>query len=707
MDAPTEDAVANFVGEDIPNEEGEDESSVEYSYQYSDEDPNEDVAENGDDDDASSLSSNSSHSIDVDDKEQSDEVVTNEQDSSQPQTNLSRVAAAEKEPIESQRPVLAVVVPKQEADIDDWEMIVEKEEKGPTHGQDDDRKPAARRSGDDAQSMGSWQDVSMGTAARSHHATANRMVTDEAKRQKATSADDDQSWSMISDNTSIKTMTTMSTVNTLSGHAAPKFDLSGFDIEIQRGRKDTKRDDLTVSLSSTVFAHGTRVCVHCTFMNKHNAGFCEVCGSPLTANPSMDIDYEIAARLAQEDQARMASEDAMAAQQLQDSIVFQRESFSHKGPAGPSLEEAHKLIDRLLRIKLPQPLAALNDHEKARMSLVLLAQEFIEFRNACILSARSGHVSTGYLYFKGREPIPYSERLEEVKTCLTESKAGTGVGILVYDNPYTFARKPGNMIAICAVVAGQQDKEYAADVDSIYTHREYKLCMRRPEQCFPVVCFRSDMVSRVVDESEMNKVIWNVQVEVQKALDDVFHNGCHTVLKATLPSQVNSGRVLSKPSEQDDMFSWERSDNRSTNLSNRTAESPSSSNPDTVVSTASRPRHALPFPIRLLDGVGPYLESRCSELVKCYFNRSYLSLTSWPWKPVADSNNRLGGVAVTDDLRTQVKNGRRVSNNVEGFIYVRIRMESKTAFDKALLNHLTFCVYNRFSPPPPGIPSSA
>ena len=88
-----------LVGEDITNdEEGEDESSVEYSYQYSDKDPKEDVEEaNGDDDDASSLSSNSNHSIDVDDKEQGDEVVTNDQDSSQPQTNLSRVGTAERD----------------------------------------------------------------------------------------------------------------------------------------------------------------------------------------------------------------------------------------------------------------------------------------------------------------------------------------------------------------------------------------------------------------------------------------------------------------------------------------------------------------------------------------------------------------------------------------------------------------------------------
>ena len=73
--------------------------------------------------------------------------------------------------------MLAVVVPKQETDNDDWEMIVEGQDKGPNHDQRNYRKPAARRSGVDAQSMGSWQDV-MGTAARSYRATENIMVTD-------------------------------------------------------------------------------------------------------------------------------------------------------------------------------------------------------------------------------------------------------------------------------------------------------------------------------------------------------------------------------------------------------------------------------------------------------------------------------------------------------------------------------------------------
>lgn len=103
----------------------------------------------------------------------------------------------------------------------------------------------------------------------------------------------------------------------LSGHTATKFDLSGFDIEINRERKDTETDDLTISLNSTVFAHDTMTAqqLH-TIVDKYNA----------------------------------------LAHERREASAQQRQPCSHIRRADPSLERAYKLIDRLFANQVAQPL---------------------------------------------------------------------------------------------------------------------------------------------------------------------------------------------------------------------------------------------------------------------------------------------------------------------------------------------------------------
>lgn len=365
---------------------------------------------------------------------------------------------------------------------------------------------------------------------------------------------------------SVQTMTTINTtlLNPDGVAAVPQFDLKEVVIHSRRhhdhhanndsskhadreasnlenatGLADDDDDELTVSLSSTILALGSRACTVCTLLNKPTATICEACGCPLTANPTPVADEELAHRLAKEMEDEATHWDAAIAahvaennndpplpnrqpqeQQQQPSTRLlstvhehdeEEEEEDDEEAPHCNLSRAHDLVDQLSQLQLPIP----TDFNSARLDMVIEAHDFIRVfcqeqhchsRQAervlvgtayCCCDTRLGVDEATYLYRDGVQMVH-----QWLSPLLSRA-----AGVCVWNNGEDAALcGKKNTVVLCAVLLMQ------GKLPSRVYH------------CLPLV------VLPAIQPAVSPDVVRQTQESIQCLLDDLFNLGRNTAL---------------------------------------------------------------------------------------------------------------------------------------------------------------------------------
>ena len=687
--APTEEAVNMYVNEVDDNVDGDDavmdgsdtnDDGTEYTYEYSDHGSDhdssiaqlQDGAEQGKDDD------------DIDDDDLS--LLSNDDDKkiSDTDTQLQgdvKIAADAVSEASSWSMVKSVQKRVMGLDIADGFIAV-----------DDDAAAA-----DSA------------AAAKKKHKPTNEVHIDTSgleKKDYSRDQNDQMSWSMVSDNASIKTMSTMGTVAGVHHHngdkgstkyglvaSVPQFDLEGVELDLRQrlGQGNDVKEDMTVSIGSTIFQNGCRICRVCTLMNKPSATVCEACGFPLTANPMMDADHQLAVRLAQEENNQ--------AQKL-DAALAESNGFLSFGFAGFNfdlsllssttaadllpLDRAHQLVAKLRTIVLNDDMKAIDDGglsivnvggEGTGVEPVLRAERFLQraFQLHCadsttsengnsnsnndIDAPTSSRVVLGYHFFP-MNPNANGTPNDLLKNRMSGWWRNKFVGFreCPFANEGLFEMS-NSMVCLSALLPGKIGGALSKDetADS-FLEPEQDLPLRvRNQDGFelPLVFFKSRPLSVVDPENPANRAARHIHSRSLDVLSSFF--GGVRFLASDPKNWVPP--LLADPSE--------------------------SSNDDAVVC----PQPRSPIPVRLSAKCDLSLETPSTKGFQSYFTRPELGATSILKDTIPKGPNSDIECFVTDDLVTQTRNGTLSRYNVEGVVHIKKSTLTNVQVDVKLVKH--------------------
>ena len=318
----------------------------------------------------------------------------------------------------------------------------------------------------------------------------------------------------------------------------PKFDFLGVELDLGRDKSAASAvdDDLSVSLGSTIFATGGTVCSHCTLVNRSNVGFCEACGLPLSANPSPQIDEQLAMKFAHQEYKDSIARDEEVAKRLSAQEEEGNEVYNtpeEGDSARESFEYANDLRDILLKLKLPGELAALNQFKKGGLAQLYMAQSFFALRAKFQRLGKSTHVCTGFyhMHLTATEGS-YSDGLAKVCSSMKRLESGKADGIRINYSPFTHDTQMTTGV-LCLFIKGACRKYHNDDVDSIVFPETKQMLLKRADQCLPLVMFEPSLYyDKGVSVVLGNMDIVPVQRHLQGAIDWVFNSCLRTRLES-------------------------------------------------------------------------------------------------------------------------------------------------------------------------------
>ena len=636
MDAPTENAVNVYVpwdgdshdnddvSGDVDNDEEEDEyeyEEYEYEYEYDDDEYGEECEHDADDSQEYSRQSDpdkGKHDAGRGNKDTGLTLVDGKDDTSVKTNNnistgtISRVLEGRRSVDPTNRKIApANAAGSNEGDsssaVSSWEMIDTTEDDGVM----DTKSETSSLSSGVIISGIRQLDITGGDDYDAMSARSKRQKTENGDKNQHDDDDDDDnfSWSAVSDVKSVMTMTTAGSIlpGGVTGSntaVTPIENLREIEVDMNVG---VFPDDVTVSIAPTLFAKGAVICRFCSVMNRPDRVFCETCGSPLTANPSLNADAEIAARFAREEERQATAADAALAQMLQSEASaareavavedanlarrLQEEAFASTGEAtgaatvrGAALAyhpEAPAAIAAPAQLPTFKPTEdCLNKAERFITDIIAATEECCAGLGVqCLLSARHGctlavgsfmtkhqgmsfaaprnkKIFLGFYLFKKRVfQQDTMEKFNTVRASLHRERAGHSCGIAIWKTPVTAKSQyaSGDTFCLCVVSPRKTANQYEPGVDSIFTAADKRYTIRNSEQCLPLLSFPLDMISFVNPASEGNRTVTEIYRRVWKVMRSTIwdHNQNHSPLPP--PTVISSTGSVESNHDADDI----------------------------------------------------------------------------------------------------------------------------------------------------------